>query len=315
MTPFADFVVLCRRLESVSGRLEKRRLTAVFLARLAPDEIGPGVAFLQARAFPASDPRVLNVRGLPVVGGERDGEPLVLSDVVLAFAEVADAAGAGSRRAREERLVALARRASPDERQILHRIVTGEMRTGVSEGLVLEAIAALAGGDLAATRRAALFLGDLSAVAILAASGGAAALAGVAPRPFVPLLPMLAEVASDAGEALAAHGGRTALEYKYDGARIQLHRHGDRVQIWSRRLSDEQRGQDGDGGAGVDEEERVGVGVHAHRYERSSAEELNRDDDRGDGIRRARSRRARTGDREAQHHGGRARPPRAHWNL
>ena len=181
---------------------------------------------------------MLNVRGLPAVAGEASGPPLTLGDVAEAFADVADATGSGSRRRREARLTALASRALPDERPILHRIVTGEMRTGVSDGLVLEAIAALAGGDLSATRRAALFLGDLSAVAELVAAGGAAALSAVTPSPFVPLLPMLAEIATDFDEVLAAHGGRTALEYKYDGARIQLHRDGERVQIWSRRLSD-----------------------------------------------------------------------------
>jgi DNA ligase-1 len=238
MTAFADFVALCRALERVSSRLEKRRLTSDFLGSLDAAEIGTAVAFLAGRAFPVSDPRVLNVRGLPAVSGAAMGPPLAIADVAEAFAAVAEATGAGSRRVREQRLTALAERAVPDERVILQRIVTGEMRTGVSEGLVLEAIAVLAGGDLNATRRAALFLGDLSAVASLVATGGAAALASVAPRPFVPLLPMLAEIADDFGEVLAAHGGRTALEYKYDGARIQLHRDGDRVQIWSRRLSD-----------------------------------------------------------------------------
>ena len=121
---------------------------------------------------------------------------------------------------------------------MLWRIITGEMRTGVSDGLVLEAIAAAAGVEVAAVRRAALFLGDLSAVATLARTGGAEALAGVSPRLFVPLLPMLAEIASDFDDVLAAHGGHTALEYKYDGARIQLHRDGERVAIWTRRLSD-----------------------------------------------------------------------------
>src|SRR5205823_10767965 len=92
--------------------------------------------------------------------------------------------------------------------------------------------------EVAAARRAALFLGDLTAVATLAAAGGAAAVAGASPRPLVPLLPMLAEIADDFPAVLAAHGGRTALEYKYDGARIQLHRAGERVQVWTRRLSD-----------------------------------------------------------------------------
>jgi DNA ligase-1 len=112
------------------------------------------------------------------------------------------------------------------------------MRMGLSEGLVLEAIAQAAGAPVAGVRRAALVTGDLTAVATLALTGGAEALAAATPRVFVPLLPMLAEVAADPAEALDAHGGASAMEYKYDGARIQLHRDGDRVAIWSRRMTD-----------------------------------------------------------------------------
>jgi DNA ligase-1 len=244
MTPFADFVTLCRQLEAAPGRLEKRRLTAAFLSSVEPEEIRTAVAFLTGRPFPPSDPRVLGVRWLPRLGAESPvsresgGPGLTLGDVRSAFADVADASGPGSRRARDARLVALASRASDDEREILGRIVGGEMRTGVSEGVVLEAIAAMGGADAGRVRRAALFLGDLAAVAELVKTGGAAALASIEPRLFVPLLPMLAEIAADVGEVLAAHGGASGLEYKYDGARIQVHKHDDQVRIWSRRLSD-----------------------------------------------------------------------------
>jgi len=238
MTAFGEFAALGRRLEATAGRLDKRRLVAEFLGAVAPEEVGPAVAFLTGRPFPASDPRVLGVRGLPRHVPEGGGPPLTIGDVAEAFAAVAEAAGAGSRRAREERLAALAARAPAGEREFLARIIGGELRTGVSDGLVLEAIAAAAGADVAAVRRAALFLGDLAAVAELARAGGPAALAGATPRPFVPLLPMLAEVATDFDEVLRAHGGRTALEFKYDGARVQVHRDGERVGIWTRRLSD-----------------------------------------------------------------------------
>jgi DNA ligase-1 len=237
VTRFAEFAALGRRLEASKGRLEKLRLVAEFLRALGDDELPTAVAFLTGRAFPTSDARVLGVRGLPA-GGGRSGEPLTLGDVAAAFGDVAAAGGAGSRKAREARLTELAARADPDERDFLNRIIFGEMRTGVSEGLVLEAIAAMAGVDAATVRRAALFLGDLAAVAALARAGGADALRSTAPRPFVPLLPMLAEIAGEYEPVLAAHGGRTALEFKYDGARIQLHRDGDRVAIWTRRLSD-----------------------------------------------------------------------------
>jgi DNA ligase-1 len=238
VTLLSDFAALGRRLEASPGRLDKRRLVADFLGALEPDDVASAVAFLTGHPFPTSDSRVLGVRGLPRGVPEREGEPLTLGDVSAAFAAVAAAAGTGSRQARERHLKALAARASPDERDFLGRIIGGEMRTGVSDGLVLEAIAAVAVADLAAVRRAALFLGDLSAVAVLARGGGAAALTTVAPRPFVALLPMLAEIGTDFGDVLRAHGGRTALEFKYDGARVQVHREGERVTIWTRRLSD-----------------------------------------------------------------------------
>ena len=238
MTLFADFARLGRQLEATPGRLDKRRLVADFLQAVDPGELPSAVAFLTGHPFPTSDPRVLGVRGLPrgvPVGG---GPPLTLDTVSAAFAAVSEAAGEGSRGARQERLAELVARAGEEEREFLSRIVWGELRTGVSDGVVLEAIAVATGADLTAVRRAALFLGDLAAVATLARAGGAAALTGVAPRPFVPLLPMLAELATDFGEVLRAHGGRTALEFKYDGARVQVHRDGERVGIWTRRLSD-----------------------------------------------------------------------------
>jgi len=233
-----QLAALCRMLEATPRRLDKLRLVAEFLRALEAEEVATAVAYLTGRAFPTSDARVLGVRGLPRAGECALEPSLTLAEVAQTFAAVAAARGAGSRRIREERLAGLAARATEDERALLWRIITGEMRTGVSDGLVLEAIALAAGVEPVAVRRAALFLGDLSAVATLARAGGADALAGATPRLFVPLSPMLAEIAGDFDAILAAHGGRTALEYKYDGARIQLHRDGDRVAIWTRGLSD-----------------------------------------------------------------------------
>src|SRR5262249_44033228 len=151
------------------GRLTKLGLLADYLRALPPDLVGTAVAFLTGRPFPQSDPRVLGVRWLPALGDapapEAAAPPLTLADVAAAFAEVAEAAGAGSRRTRDDRLRSLAARASADERETLQRIIGGEMRTGVSDGLVLDAIARAFEAPLEATRRAALRLGDLSAVA------------------------------------------------------------------------------------------------------------------------------------------------------
>ena len=238
MAPFRDFAELCRALESTRGRLAKRALVAAYLAGVPESDLPHAVAFLTGRPFPVTDPRTLSVRGLPRAAGDSAGEPLAVGDVAAAFADIAEATGAGSRARREARLVELATRATPSEREYLARIIGGEMRTGVSDGLVLEAIAAAAGVPAESVRRAALFLGDLTAVAMLARRGGAAALERAEPQLFVPMLPMLAEIADDWRPVLAAHGGETALEYKYDGARVQIHADGERVAIWSRRLSD-----------------------------------------------------------------------------
>src|SRR5262245_56049661 len=218
MAPFRDLADLCARLVATPGRLAKRRPVAESPRGLPRADVGPAVAYLSARAFAVSDPRTLGVRGLPEPGESAPaGPPLGIADVADAFGAVAAAAGPGSRKRREEALLALSARATEAERDLLRRIIWGELRTGVSEGLVLEAIAEAAAAPVPAVRRAALFLGDLAAVADVALGDGAAALAAVAPRPFVPLAPMLAEVAIDVDDALAAHGGQTALEWKYDG--------------------------------------------------------------------------------------------------
>ena len=238
MADFAHLVTLCRELEQTPARLEKLRLVAGFLRTLPAEDVATAVLFLTGRAFPPSDPRALGIRWLPSVDEPTVGAPLSFADIAAAFAAVAEAQGHGARQSKERVVRQLLARASQAEREILARIVGGEMRTGVSDGLVLEAIAQVAGTPVGSVRRAALRLGDLSAVAVLAATGGAAALAAAPARPGVPLQPMLAESADDVDEALAAHRGRSALEFKYDGARIQLHRDADRVAVWTRRLSD-----------------------------------------------------------------------------
>ena len=125
---------------------------------------------------------------------------LTLADVAEAFGGVADASGPGARRLRESRLGELAERASEAERDLLQRIIYGEMRMGLSEGLVLEAIAEAAHVAPAAVRRAALVTGDVTTVATLALLEGAEALSATQPRVFAPLLPMLAEVADGGGK-------------------------------------------------------------------------------------------------------------------
>jgi DNA ligase-1 len=241
---FVEFCALCRTLEATRSRLAKTAAVAEFLRRLTPDEIAWAVAFLAGRPFPASDRRVLEVSWatladmLEAVGGAPATSDLTLGDVAHSFGSVAEASGPGSRRIKAERLGALFGRATTDEREVLQKILLGEMRIGLHEGLIQEALAQAAETDLELVRRAALFLSDLSTVARVALSEGGSGLQRVGVHLFVPLLPMLAELARDFAEVFAAHGDRMGLEFKYDGARIQLHKAGEEVRIWSRRLSE-----------------------------------------------------------------------------
>ena len=100
MALLADLTELRARVAASGGRLEKRRLVAQYLRALPPDDLARAVTYLSGRAFPASDPRVLNVRGLPAPAPGASAAPLTLADVARAFGEVAEAAGPGARRLR-----------------------------------------------------------------------------------------------------------------------------------------------------------------------------------------------------------------------
>jgi DNA ligase-1 len=237
-------VELCRDLEGTRSRLEKLARTAAFLRGLTPDAVPWAVAFLTGRPFPAPDPRVLEVSWttlaevLDRLGPAPGPASLGLRDVAESFGRVAAARGPGSRQVRVGELRRLFGAATSQEREILTRVIHGEMRVGLHEGLLLEAVAQAAGVEPARVRRAALLVSDLAVVAQVALAEGAAGLDRIGIRLFVPLQPMLAEPAPDLATALAAHGRPTALEVKYDGARIQLHKRGAEVRIWSRRVAE-----------------------------------------------------------------------------
>ena len=244
-TPFAALASTAHRLAATRKRLEKRAILADFLRSLRKDEVASAVHILVGRIFAEADERALNV-GWATLRSALEGarqtslvaSPLTIHDVAAAFDRIAEARGPDSTKTRRRVLDALLGRAAPEEREILLRAIFGEMRIGVNEGVMLEGIAAAADVDADAARNAQMFLGDLGAVAEAAMFEGLAGLASRQLRLLSPVKPMLAETADDVDAVLEEHGGVTALEFKLDGARIQIHRDGDRVRIFSRRLSD-----------------------------------------------------------------------------
>jgi DNA ligase-1 len=216
-----------------------------FLKSLDADEIAPAVSFTTGRPFPESDERVLDVGGQTVWKVHRNGgqsalieKPVTILEVYRTFDKIAHASGPGSRQRKETLLNTLLSRLPRTDADYLMRILFGEMRIGAVEGVVLDAIAQAASIDSEKVRRANMLLGSLPKVAELALAGGREKIENVGVTLFVPIKPMLAEMAEGIEEVLKEHGGRSAFEFKYDGARIQIHRKVEEVRIFSRRLTD-----------------------------------------------------------------------------
>lgn len=245
-TSFLKIANLCAELEKTTKKKEKTHLISNFLHELREDEIAPAIFLIIGRVFPESDQRVLEVgwRTLWKIGEGRGKQaslvssPLTILQVHRYFEEIASASGKGSRKKKEALLSSLFSQANSVEAEYLARIFAGEMRIGVNEGMMLEAIAEAAGVDLELVRKSHMMLGDIGEVALKALKAGASGLQRVDVQLFKPIKPMLAEMSYDLKEVFEKHGGETAFEYKFDGARIQIHKKGYEIKIFSRRLTD-----------------------------------------------------------------------------
>lgn len=165
------------------------------------------------------------------------GEPLMLKDVNQVFEAIATDQGSGSTERRISTLRRLFERAHPGERQFLAQLLVGEIRQGALEGLLLDAIAKAANLPSTEIRQAMMFSGNIGEVARVVIEEGAAGLSRFSLRLFTPVAPMLANSAEDVEEALDRLE-EAAFEYKLDGARIQVHKGGDDVRIFTRQLQD-----------------------------------------------------------------------------
>jgi DNA ligase-1 len=232
-----ELVATSRAVADVAGRLEKIERLAALLRRLPPQEVAIAIAFL------TGSPRQGRIGiGGAAISAARSSEAssapgLSLADVDAAFDRVAAARGTGSSAAKTRLLRDLFTRATRSEQDFLVRLLFGELRQGALEGVLIEAVARAAGLAAATVRRAAMLAGDLAPVADAALSGGEAALSAFFVRLFQPVQPMLAESADDVAEAMERLG-EAAVELKLDGARIQVHKSGRDVRVYSRNLRD-----------------------------------------------------------------------------
>jgi DNA ligase-1 len=233
----ADLVTTSRAVGATRSRSAKVRELAELLRRTPPEEVPVVVGFLMGA------PRQGKVGvGWSTVGESADVAPaaeasLSVADVDGAVHRLRTATGAGSSTARRRVVRELFGRATGEEADFLRRLLLGELRQGALEGLMADAIASAARVPIASVRRAAMLTGDLGRVAALALGGGRLALDGIGLQVLQPVLPMLAATATTVADAFAAHG-RSSVEWKLDGARIQAHRSGDTVALFTRSLND-----------------------------------------------------------------------------
>jgi len=232
----AEVVETSRRIAETSKRLEKTGLLAELLRRLRPEEIEIVVAYLSGSMrqgrIGAGYRTIQEAQGPPAPEASLD-----VLDLDRTFEAIANTEGPGS----EARRVALLReclaRATPPEQQFIAGLIHGELRQGALEGIMLDAVAKAAEIPLDRVRHAAMVAGDIAAVARTLLEKGEAGLVEYDVKLFRPVQPMLAQSAEDVEEALGDLG-EAALEFKLDGARVQVHKSGDDVMVFSRALND-----------------------------------------------------------------------------
>jgi len=276
-TSFRELAEICEKIESTTKRNLMVSIVSEFLQKLSLEEVEPAVSMILGRAFPKWDQRTLEVSWATLTsvirkltdidwrmfieafnrtGDVGDATRIVLEksrvkkqatlfektltilEVRRNFEAIAEASGPGSREKKERLLEALLSNSSPVEAKYIVKILIGEMRTGFHEGLMELAVSKAFRIPHTLIQKAVMMRGDIGEVAYLAKKGGKNALTNISFRIFHPIKPMLAQMAENVEEALKEHRGKTAFEYKLDGARIQIHKLGDEVRIFSRRLTD-----------------------------------------------------------------------------
>ena len=225
------------QVRATRSRKKKTALLAAMLRELAPHERRPGALFI-AGVIPQGKIGVGYATLKAVADTPTSAEAsLDVGDVDRVFDQLAGESGPGSVGRRNRALGELLGKSTAAEREFLLRLCGGELRQGASEGLLVEAIAAVSEIDPGAVRRAAMVAGDVGEVAQAALGGGAAALHQFRITLFRPLLPMLAQPVESVDDVYATFDD-VVLDLKLDGARIQAHKSGPEVRVYSRGLHD-----------------------------------------------------------------------------
>ena len=274
-TLFRTLTELLEKVEATKKRTQTVTLVADFLTTLEPEELEPAVNMILGRPFPKWSQKTLDVSWQTLntvlrqitqvdwqvfsdtfsstgdIGNAAKAlfekakvkrqttlvqKQLTITEVRNSLEAIAATSGSGSKQKKTRQIEALFSQADPTEAKYLVKIFVGEMRTGFHEGLMEQAIAKAFNVPLKTVQQANMSLGDIGEVAAQARTGKS--LTNLGFKVFRPVKLMLAQVADNVDEALKEHGGKTAFEYKYDGARVQIHKQNGEVRVFSRRLTE-----------------------------------------------------------------------------
>ena len=237
MTLLAELVETSRRVAETSSRNAKTALLADCLRRLAPTETEAAVAYLSGETRQGKSGIGYALLRDANPESKSDRPSLTIADVDTALARGASTSGAGSKGERTSILASLLARATDAERDFLARLLLGELRQGALESLMIDAVAAAASLPAPSVRHAAMVAHGIVPVALAVLTEGASGLRRFALALMQPMAPMLAQPAADVAAALEALG-TAAFEWKLDGARVQVHKSGDDVRIFTRSRKD-----------------------------------------------------------------------------
>ncbi len=237
MTLLANVVATSRQVAATAARSVKTRLLADCLRAMNAEELEIAVLYLSGEirqgrigigpsALRACAPEAASTPSLQVIEVDR------------LLGELAAIRGSGSSARRATALRTLFGRATGEEQEFLVRLLVGELRQGALMGVMLDAISKTLGVPLTEVRRAAMYESNLGAIARVGLEAGAPGLQRFQLQVMSPIAPMLAQVANDVDEALEILAGDVAFEWKMDGARIQVHKQGSLVRIFTRNLND-----------------------------------------------------------------------------
>jgi DNA ligase-1 len=237
MMLFRDLVEVSKRVRATTQKKQKTSLLAECLKRGQGEEIALAAFYLSGQ-IPQGSLGIGWATLQKALGNlDQQPRPVSLPEMNRFFDEIAQSRGSGSVEKKVKALRDLFSSVREDEEEFLAGLIMGEVRQGALEGLVVEAVAQASGLALERIQQAVMFSGDIGEVARVALEGGLKGLSRFQPRLFYPIAPMLANAAEEEGEPLT-RWGQVACEFKIDGARIQIHKDGEEIRVFTRHLKD-----------------------------------------------------------------------------